>query len=170
MQTSEILSQSKEIREWIVEKRRTIHRHPELMYEEFETSKLVQNTLKDLEIPYEKDIAITGVVGIIGNGFVGSAILHGFILHVDNIMIYDRDPQRSTHSMKDLATSSDVIFICVPTPMFESGECDLSIVESVTEELSQYAGIEDKVVVIKSTVVPGTTETLAQKYPNMSRN
>ena len=68
MQTSEILSQSKEIHEWIVEKRRTIHRHPELMYEEFETSKLVQNTLKDLEIPYEKDIAITGVVGIIGNG------------------------------------------------------------------------------------------------------
>ena len=54
--------------QWIVEKRRTIHRHPELMYEEFETSKLVQNTLKELEIPYKKDIAITGVVGTIGNG------------------------------------------------------------------------------------------------------
>ena len=68
MEISEIASQSKEIHQWIIEKRRTIHRHPELMYEEFETSKLVQNTLKELEIPYKKDIAITGVVGTIGNG------------------------------------------------------------------------------------------------------
>ena len=68
MEISEIASQSKEIHQRIVEKRRTIHRHPELMYEEFETSKLVQNTLKELEIPYKKDIAITGVVGTIGNG------------------------------------------------------------------------------------------------------
>ena len=68
MEISEIASQSKEIHQWIIEKRRTIHRHPELMYEEFETSKLVQNTLKELKIPYRKDIAITGVVGTIGNG------------------------------------------------------------------------------------------------------
>ena len=68
MEISEIASQSKEIHQWIVEKRRTIHRHPELMYEEFETSKLVQNTLKELKISYKKDIAITGVVGTIGNG------------------------------------------------------------------------------------------------------
>jgi len=68
MEISQIISQSKEIQDWIVEKRRTIHRNPELMYEEFETSKLVQNTLEDLDIPFEKDIAVTGVVGTIGNG------------------------------------------------------------------------------------------------------
>ena len=68
MEISEIASQSKEIHQWIVDKRRTIHRNPELMYEEFETSRLVQNTLKDLKIPYRKDIAITGVIGTIGNG------------------------------------------------------------------------------------------------------
>ena len=34
-------------------------------------------------------------IGIIGNGFVGSALLHGFILHVKDIMIYDKDPKRS---------------------------------------------------------------------------
>ena len=107
-------------------------------------------------------------IGIIGNGFVGSAILHGFILHVDDIMIYDKNPKRSTHSMNDLVRESDVIFICVPTPMFESGECDLSIVESVVGELSQYREIKRKVVVIKSTVVPGTVESLASKYPKMN--
>ena len=68
MQTSKIISEAKEIQSWIVEKRRIIHQNPELMYEEFETSKLVQKTLSDLDITFEKDIAITGVVGIVGNG------------------------------------------------------------------------------------------------------
>ena len=36
-------------------------------------------------------------IGIIGNGFVGSAIMHGFILHVNDILVYDIDPKRSTH-------------------------------------------------------------------------
>ena len=107
-------------------------------------------------------------IGIVGNGFVGSAILHGFILHADDILIYDKDPKRSTHSMKELVNNSDVIFVCVPTPMFESGECDLSIVKSVTEELSSYDEIDKKVVVIKSTVVPGTVEALAKEYPRMN--
>ena len=107
-------------------------------------------------------------IGIVGNGFVGSALLHGFILHVDDVMIYDRDPKRSTHTMEELVNSSDVIFICVPTPMFESGECDLSIVESVTSDLSKYPSINKKVVVIKSTVVPGTVERLAETHPEMN--
>ena len=101
-------------------------------------------------------------IGIIGNGFVGSALLHGFILHVDDVMIYDKDPKRSTHSMSELINKSNVIFVCVPTPMFESGECDLSIVESVVDEMSQYDCVKSKVIVIKSTVVPGTVESLAR--------
>jgi UDPglucose 6-dehydrogenase len=107
-------------------------------------------------------------IGIIGNGFVGSAIMHGFVLHSESIMVYDKDEKRATHSMEELVTKSDVIFVCVPTPMFESGECDLSIVNSVVREISQYSCIDDKVVVIKSTVVPGTTEALASSYPDMN--
>ena len=68
MKSEEILSKANEIKPWILEKRRKIHRHPELMYEEFETSKLVQETLTNLGIPFQKDIAITGVVGMIGDG------------------------------------------------------------------------------------------------------
>ena len=63
-----ILSKAKKIQSWVIEKRREIHRHPELMYEEFVTSKLVQDTLKGLSIPFQNDIAITGVIGTIGNG------------------------------------------------------------------------------------------------------
>ena len=68
MKASKIISDAKEIQPWIVEKRRTIHKNPELMYEEFETSKLVQSTLTELDIKFQKDIAITGVVGVLGNG------------------------------------------------------------------------------------------------------
>ncbi len=68
MEINHITNQSKQLQQWIVEKRRKIHRHPELMYEEFQTSKLVQDTLKELKIPYKSDIAITGVVGSLGNG------------------------------------------------------------------------------------------------------
>ena len=50
-------------------------------------------------------------IGVIGNGFVGSALLHGFILHVDDILIYDKDPKRSTHSMSDLVNQSGIIFV-----------------------------------------------------------
>lgn len=104
-------------------------------------------------------------IGIIGNGFVGSAIMHGFVLHADDIMIYDKDPKRSTHSLGELALHCDVVFVCVPTPMYESGECDLSIVESVVDEFMGFLfRRKEQVVVIKSTVVPGTTEKLAEKY------
>jgi amidohydrolase len=49
----------------IVEIRRTIHCNPELAYEEFETAELVCNKLSEYNIPFEKNIAKTGVVGIL---------------------------------------------------------------------------------------------------------
>lgn len=111
-------------------------------------------------------------IGIIGNGFVGQAIVHGFTLHSSDILIYDKDPKRSTHSLSELVLYSDVVFICVPTPMFESGECDLSIVEDVVDEIMYKHPLtyrrKNQVLVIKSTVVPGTTENLAAKYPEMN--
>ena len=44
--------------------RHYLHAHPELSYQEFETSKFVQNKLKELGIPFEVK-ATTGVVGLI---------------------------------------------------------------------------------------------------------
>ena len=115
-------------------------------------------------------------VGIIGNGFVGSAILHGFVLHVSDILINDKDEKRSTHNLEEVVEQCDVIFLCVPTPMFESGECDLSIVEGVIEEINSLqqiardrcnTKIDDQVIVIKSTVVPGTVESFSKRYNQM---
>lgn len=51
---------------------------------------------------------------------------------------------------------SNIYFVCLPTPMMESGECDTSIVEKTLSELSKISG--RRIAVIKSTVPPGSTE------------
>ena len=54
-------------------------------------------------------------IGILGNGFVGSAVASGFALHAD-VRVYDIDPKKSIHSFEEVM-ESEFIFICVPTPM-----------------------------------------------------
>src|SRR5262249_13785209 len=63
-----LFEDAKSIAGWIVELRRQLHRHPELMYEEIEPSRLVRATLDDLGIPYRHPVARTGVVATIGRG------------------------------------------------------------------------------------------------------
>ena len=53
-------------------------------------------------------------------------------------------------------------YIAVPTPMAEDGSWNLSIVESVLNELP-----DGFTAVIKSTVVPGTTQRYHEEYPNL---
>jgi IAA-amino acid hydrolase len=63
-----LLEDAKAIADWMVGLRRQIHRHPELMYEEVETSRLVRETLDGLGIPYRYPVAKTGVVALVGSG------------------------------------------------------------------------------------------------------
>lgn len=57
---------------------------------------------------------------------------------------------------------SGIYFICLPTPMFENGAADLSIVDRVLNELSSVPG--KRIAVIKSTVPPGSVEAWNKKY------
>ena len=68
MNTERLLADARAIQEWIVELRRRLHRRPELMYEEFETSRLVREALDELGVAYRAPVAETGVVATIGHG------------------------------------------------------------------------------------------------------
>ena len=96
-------------------------------------------------------------IGIIGNGFVGEAQAFAFS-PVSNIKIYDVDPLKSTHTLNE-THDSDFVFVCVPTPMYPDGNQNLDFVE----EVFKYAN-EKPIYILKSTVLPGTTEKLNKKY------
>jgi UDPglucose 6-dehydrogenase len=98
-------------------------------------------------------------VGVIGNGFVGEAISFAFS-SISNLYVFDTDSSKSLNDLESVH-NCDFVFICVPTPMFEDGSQDLSYVESVFEKASNTS-----VYILKSTVLPGTTEMLSKKYPN----
>ena len=98
-------------------------------------------------------------VGVIGNGFVGEAISFAFSTVAD-LYVYDTDPLKSLDDLESVHTC-DFVFICVPTPMFEDGSQDLSYVEDVFEKATSKP-----VYILKSTVLPGTTEGLSKKYSN----
>ncbi len=49
--------------EYVVDCYRQLHSHPELSFEEFETSQFIQNELTKMEIPFRAGIAGTGILG-----------------------------------------------------------------------------------------------------------
>tara|TARA_R100000008_G_C3565641_1_gene158995 strand:- start:143 stop:976 length:834 start_codon:yes stop_codon:yes gene_type:complete len=107
-------------------------------------------------------------VGIVGNGFVGSAITSGFSLCAE-VKIFDMDKRKATHTFNEVV-NSDFVFVCVPTPMnlSEGGKIDLSIMTSVFDQIEECNKRSDNVVIIKSTIVPGTTQKYINKHPSLN--
>ena len=103
-------------------------------------------------------------IGIIGQGFVGTAVREG-LKDYHTVNTFDLVKECTCDSISDLVNKSTYIFVCVPTPMKIDGSCDTSIVESVVKEINAVS-MTDKIVIIKSTVTPGTTERLNKKYSN----
>lgn len=100
-------------------------------------------------------------VGIIGIGMVGTPIKKylqrkGFKRGCD-LFCYDADSRKRYN---DDVRRADVIFVCVPTPRCSNGSCDIGIVDSVIGQFHK----KKNVLVVKSTVEPGTVARLQKKY------
>lgn len=117
-------------------------------------------------------------IAVIGQGFVGGSLTTVFAERKFDVYVYDkagkvakggqhpalvRGTRHPVQNIKALVESceespnfSKVYFVCLPTPMFEDGEADLSIVEGALQELADCPG--DRIAVVKSTVPPGSTE------------
>ena len=98
-------------------------------------------------------------IGIIGAGVVGTAVKSFY----KNAKIYDKF--KPSNSWNDVA-SCNIIFICLPTP-FKNGWIDLSAIDEVIENLP-YHSPHGKIVIIKSTVIPGTTDSYQKIRPDLN--
>lgn len=101
-------------------------------------------------------------IGIIGLGAVGTANKQGFE-HLKHDVSF-HDIKLNTKIIDVLET--EIVFLCVPTPQSNDGSCDTSIIESVIQELNlhNYKGI----IAIRSTVVPGFTQRMIERYKNLT--
>lgn len=103
-------------------------------------------------------------IGIVGHGYVGKAVEYGFAPK-HQIMIYDKYQQ--TSPLDQVVKMAELIFVCVPTPMTENySKIDLSIVDEVIKNITDSARTQkcEPVIIIKSTVTPGTTRAMGEKY------
>lgn len=96
-------------------------------------------------------------IGVIGGGIVGGAVKSFF----PDAKVYDK--------FKDLDTIEEVgkcrfIFISVPTPY--NGSLDLSMTDdAAANAVKHMVDPENQLIVIKSTIWPGTTQRYQDRYP-----
>ncbi len=110
-------------------------------------------------------------VGIMGVGVVGNATAK-VLEKAHEMFLYDKfKPEYSSkENLRNLAKNSEVIFICVPTPMKITGEIDYSSIHNSMEQLiEEMIKIErnphDILITIRSTAVSGATDKLTYRYP-----
>ena len=101
---------------------------------------------------------IKNSIGIIGNGFVGNAVHQGLREHF-NLVIYDTDPSKKINTLEEV-NKTEIVFLCVPTPMNTDGSFILSFLFDSISNLSS-----GKILLIKSTIPPNYAEFLINKFP-----
>jgi len=91
--------------------------------------------------------------GVVGAGVVGTAMQK---LCGPETVVYDTKPEALQD--KKAINACDGVFICVPSPMRPDGSCDTSIAEEAV------AWVEAPLIILRSTVSPGTTDRPRQTY------
>ena len=98
-------------------------------------------------------------IAIMGTGMVGGALDRYFKTRQIEAGLYDPPKGLDDVSVLDRA---EIVFVCVPTPYYEDTGFDRSYIDAALQKLTG-----EKVVVIKSTIMPGTTAQLQEEYPHL---
>lgn len=108
-------------------------------------------------------------IGVIGYGYVGRATGEGFATNPENKIFWYDKFKESPNTLEEVVEKSDFIFISVPTPIFSDySGMDMSVVEEVVGQVADKIKDPQKIVIIKSTSLPGTTKKIAVKYPKIN--
>ena len=98
-------------------------------------------------------------IGFIGQGFIGSAYADDFEDRGYETVRFAKEKPFDKNE-KEIA-GCDIVFIAVPTPTTPEG-----FSADIVEDVLKYVG-EGNIAVIKSTILPGTTDMLQEKFPNI---
>ena len=98
-------------------------------------------------------------IAIIGTGMVGGALDRFFQIKGIHAGLFDPPKGHADASVLDAA---DIIFIAVPTPYYLDGT---GFDDSFLKAALSHVPVTGKTVVLKSTILPGTTERLQSEYP-----
>jgi nucleotide sugar dehydrogenase len=104
-------------------------------------------------------ITMTPLIGFIGQGWIGKTYSDDFERRGYQVVRYAKEPPYDRRA-GELA-ACDIVFIAVPTPTTPAG-FDPSIVRAVLPLIGK-----GKTAVIKSTLLPGTTEALQASFPEI---
>ena len=103
-------------------------------------------------------------IGIIGQGFVGNAIYQKLSKYY-KVFTYDIQAKLCNSDLPEVLERCKIIFVCLPTPMNKDGSCNLDILDSTLDQINKASReVEDRIVVIKSTIIPGSTDDFQLKY------
>tara|TARA_B100001778_G_scaffold4411_1_gene3775 strand:+ start:414 stop:1250 length:837 start_codon:yes stop_codon:yes gene_type:complete len=104
-------------------------------------------------------------IGIIGQGFVGNAVYQKLKKYY-KVFTYDIQVKLCNSDIDEILKRCKIIFVCLPTPMNKDGSCNLDILDNTLDKINKESKtIDNRIVVIKSTIIPGSTDNFQLKYP-----
>jgi len=108
-------------------------------------------------------------IGVVGRGFVGSAVQFGFSPNTGcnaEVRVYDKDPNKSTHTLDEVVNNSNFIFLSVPTPSNKDGSVNLDIVREVLSDINKVIK-NNTIILLRSTMIPGSTQEFQNSFPEL---
>ncbi len=81
---------------------------------------------------------------------------------LDNLLLTNKDKIAATADYSSALQKSDITFLCVGTPSLKNGTIDLSYLKEATKQIATILKNKNSwhLVVVKSTVLPGTTHNI----------